>query len=425
MNSIIILGSVALFLMLLFAFLRASESAFIRIPSEFMTGIPDPKPSDYRTEHFVDKPAAVLVAFSTIKYLIIVSGIIVFLAFWFSVFPKLDVVQNMFIAAGSFLLFLWLFGELIPAWLGLYDDLKIFKAGFVFLLPAVTAINLFRSLLPASFARHERRFSRKDMISMSDISDAIENSEVEDEEIVEKQLIKGVIHFGDLEVKEIMRSRVDVVAVQHDISFTKLTDTVIESGYSRFPVYGTGLDDIKGILHLKDILPAIKRGETNYSWQSQIRQAFFVHENMEISQLLSEFQSRKMHMSVVVDEYGGTSGIVTLEDLLEEIVGEINDEHDAESDATLARKISENQFVFDAKIPLHDLIKTTGLEHDFFEAFEGEVETLGGVILSVNGNFPERNQLIRYKNIEFMVLSMQEHRIGNVKMTIHEQDENQ
>lgn len=424
MEIITVSAVVSFSALILLSFFRIAESAFIRIQSDFIDSLESPSPSDYRVEQYLDKPAPVLVAFSLMKYILMAVFSIGFFISSRAIFPDFTITQRLMFVAIAFPITIWLFGELVPVAFNRGNELKLFKASFIVVVPIVQLINLFRFALPFSFARHEKRIPRKDMISMSDISDAIENSEVEDEEIMEKQLIKGVIKFGDLEVKEIMRSRIDVAAVYANQPFEEVVTYILDAGYSRYPVYGTGLDDIKGILYLKDVLPAIQRSDKQYQWQQHLRMAFFVPENMKISQLLVEFQTRKVHMAIIVDEYGGTSGIATLEDILEEIVGEINDEHDSESDETLARKIGDNTFVFDAKYPIHDLIRFAGIEDDFFDEFEGEVETLGGIILSVNGNFPEKNQKIAYKNIEFVILTMHKHRIGNVKVIINETEKN-
>lgn len=418
----IIIIPVALIL-ILFSFLRIAESAFIGITSEFLDDIEHPTPSDYRTDQFLDKPAAVMVAFSLLKYLLIIAITIgVFIGCDYLI-PDVSFAARACITLGVVGILFWIFGELIPHLFRNVDERKAFQSSFFIIVPVSGIISMLRLTLPFSFARHENRLSRKENISMSDISDAIENSEVEDEEIMEKQLIKGVLNFGDLEVKEIMRARMDVVSIRFDAPFSEVMDNMLEAGYSRYPVFGTSLDDIKGIIYLKDLLPAIRRGEKDFAWQNHVRQAVFVPENMKISQLLVDFQARNMHMAVVVDEYGGTSGIVSLEDILEEIVGEINDEHDSASDQTLARQTGENQFVFDAKIPIHDFIRITGIGSDLFDEFEGEVETLGGIILSIQGNFPVKNQTISYHNIDFTVLSMNKYRIGNVKVKINESNQ--
>lgn len=423
MDSILILIIPLSVVLILFAFLRIAESAFIRITSEFLDEIENPSPSDYRTDSFLDKPAAVLVTFSVLKYtLLTLLTIGIFIAGQIYL-PHTSFLLRALMSMIAVWLLIWISGEIIPGFFRKSNERKTFQSSFFIIVPATTFITLFRGILCFSFARHESRISRKDMITISDISDAIENSEVEDEEIMEKQLIQGIIKFGDLEVKEIMQARIDVASIRFETSFSDVMDKMLEAGYSRYPTYGNSLDDIKGVIFIKDLLPAFRTNEKDYNWQQHIRQAMFVPENMKISQLLVDFQAHKMHMAVVVDEYGGTSGIVSLEDVLEEIVGEIDDEHDAVSDQILARKISDNEYVFDAKIPIHDFTRIAGMESDLFDRFEGEVETLGGIILSINGNFPVKNQTIAYKNVEFTVLSMSKHRIGNVKVKINESNQ--
>lgn len=423
MSYIFIIFCITALLLILFSFLRIAESAFIHIPFDFLDKIDDPNPSDYRIDKYLNKPAPILISFSFLKYILI---IVVFCGIFISFQYLLKDCSLFFIstlATLSTILLLWIFGELIPLAFNNTNVCKTFKSSFFIIVPISSFIISLKKIFPYSFARHENRISRKDMISISDISNAIENSEVEDEEVMEKQLIKGIINFGDLEVKEIMRARIDVVSIQINENFDNVITKMLDAGYSRYPVYEESLDDIKGIIYIKDLMPAMMQcNNADYNWQQHLRHALFVPENMKISQLLVDFQSKKMHIAVVIDEYGGTSGIVSLEDILEEIVGEINDEHDSDSDLVLAKEIGENTFIFDAKIPIHDFVKFTNLSNNLFEDFEGEVETLGGIILSINGNFPTKNQIIVFKNIEFTVLSMNKYRIGNVKVKINEEE---
>jgi gliding motility-associated protein GldE len=412
----------AIIILILYSYLRICESAFIRIPSEFIDDIEAPTPPDYRADNFLKQPAPALITFSILKHVFII--LLTVSAFQISDLLFAHFTQLAKIAVViSFLFFsVWFFGEALPLLFDNVSALKLFKSCFFILVPFAFIINLLKGILKFSFARYESRIARKDMISISDISDAIENSEVEAEEIMEKQLIQGIVKFGDLEVKEIMRARIDVVSIQIESSFKDVMDKMLEAGYSRYPAFGNSLDDIKGIIYIKDLLDAFRANEKNYNWQQHIRKAMFVPENMKISQLLVEFQSNKTHLAIVVDEYGGTSGIVSLEDVLEEIVGEINDEHDAESDQILAKQIAEDTYIFDAKIPIHDFTRIAKIDKsDLFDEFEGEVESLGGIILSIYGNFPSKNQVIQYKNVEFVVLSMNKHRIGTVKVKINEQ----
>lgn len=416
LNLIYTLGFVSL---LLFAFIRFAEAAFIRIPSGYIDDMEKPKPADYRIDNWLDKPASVLVAFSVLKYLFLVVFVFCFFVFiWHLNFVN-GFLYVLLISALLAFVPLWIFGEIIPSLFVRLNPVTTLKLSFFLVVPVKKFLDVFRFLLPLSYARHEKRLPRKETISISEISDVIENSEDEPEEETEKRLIKGVLNFGDLEVKEIMRSRIDVVAINNSLPFNDIIGQIIEAGYSRYPVYGEGLDDIKGVLYLKDIIQYFDQKDS-FEWQKYLRPAFFVPENLKITQLLLDFQTKKIHMAIIVDEYGGTSGIVTLEDILEEIVGDINDEHDSESDEILARKIGDKEYIFDSKISLIDFAKFTGIDPDIFKEFENEAETIAGIILLVNGNFPVKNQQIQYKNLEFTVLSMDNRRIQNIKVKIHE-----
>jgi len=267
------------------------------------------------------------------------------------------------------------------------------------------------------------RLIKRNSMTFSELTDEIERSQAKPEEEQEKELIKGIFNFSDLEVSEIMKSRVDLVAFDAVSAFSDIVNTIIESGYSRFPVFNENLDNIIGILHVKDVLPHIKEHE-QFQWNTLIRPAFFVPENLMINELLKEFQKNKNHIAVVVDEYGGTSGIVTMEDILEEIVGEIDDEFDSESDGLKYEQISENTYLFDGKITLNDFCKITKISFDTFDELKSDAETLAGIILAIEGKFPELNQVIIFNEIEFNIVAKDNRRIKQVKVVINEETEN-
>jgi CBS domain containing-hemolysin-like protein len=212
-----------------------------------------------------------------------------------------------------------------------------------------------------------------------------------------------------------MRSRVDVVSADIEYSFSKILELINETGFSRIPVYSETFDNLKGILYIKDLLPHVLKGET-FRWQSIIRPAFYIPETKKIDDLLEEFQKNKVHMAVVVDEYGGTSGIVTLEDVLEEIVGEITDEFDDEE--KLFTKISENKYLFDGKIMLNDFYKVTESDDSVFDDVKGEADTLAGLILELKGEIPVKNDTITYKNFVFSIEAVDNRRIKQIKAEI-------
>jgi len=252
-------------------------------------------------------------------------------------------------------------------------------------------------------------------VSVDELSKALELTSGELTE--EKEMLEGIIGLYNKTAVEIMTSRMDVADLDIKTSFKEVIRYVIEVGYSRIPVYAKNQDNIRGILYIKDLLPYLDK-HAEFRWQSLIRPAFFVPENKKIDDLLEEFRTTKTHLAVVVDEFGGTSGIVTLEDILEEIVGEIGDEYDDE-DSKFTR-LADGSYVFDAKISLTDFFRATGLDSKVFGKLTDEPETLAGLILEIKGDFPENKEELAYKPYTFQILEMDKKRILKVKFTKHE-----
>ena len=250
--------------------------------------------------------------------------------------------------------------------------------------------------------------------SMRELDEAIEinNDETSDEE---KNILKGIVKFGNISVKQIMRFRLDVNGIEFTTSFPDLIKKVEELHYSRLPVYKSSLDDIAGILNTKDLLPYLH--ETDFDWHSLIRPTLFVPESKLIKDLLKEFQTKRVHFAVVVDEFGGTNGIVTMEDILEEIIGDIRDEFD--EDETAVRKIDEDSYVVDAKIMLHDMCRAMNIGVDTFDEIRGESDSLGGLVLEIAGEFPQVNSVVTAGDFDFTVLDVHKNRINTVKVTIN------
>lgn len=235
----------------------------------------------------------------------------------------------------------------------------------------------------------------------------------------EKNILKGIVKFGNISVKQIMRFRLDVSGVEYHMSFPDLLRKVEELHYSRLPVYHKTLDDVAGVLNTKDLLPYMN--EQHFDWHLLIRPTLFVPESKLIKDLLQEFQAKHLHFAVVVDEFGGTSGIVTMEDILEEIIGDIRDEFDEEE--TSVRQLDENNFVADAKIMLHDLCRAMHLPVDTFDEIRGESDSLGGLVLEIAGEFPQINSVVTAGDFDFTVLEASKNRITLVKVTINRKDE--
>jgi len=307
---------------------------------------------------------------------------------------------------------LLLFGEIMP---------KVYANRFApqfarrMALPLVILDKLFHPLifiLVRSTGLVNRRLAKKGQnISMDDLSEALDlaTDVVENE----KEMLEGIVRFSNLEVSEIMKPRTDVVAVDIETDLATLTGVIIDSGFSRIPVYEETFDHLKGILYVKDLLPHINQ-LNKFNWQKLIREPFFVPVTKKINDLLKEFQEKKIHLAIVVDEYGGTEGIVTMEDILEEVVGEITDESDEEE--VFYRRIDAFTFAFDGKTLLNDFYKVTELDDELFDEVKGDAETVAGLLLELKGGFPRMNDVIHCKGIEFTVLAMDKRRIKEVKV---------
>ncbi len=309
---------------------------------------------------------------------------------------------------------LLLFGEILPK---LYANLYSIRFSLFMAYPLRFFEKIFypiSSILIFSTSLVNTRMAKKKQnISMDDLSGALELTA--DAISDEKTILEGIIKFGNIDVKEIMKSRIDVVSAEIGSKLDELIRIAVESGYSRIPIYKQNFDQVKGILYIKDLLPHIQKSR-NFQWQTLIRPPYYVPENKKIDDLLNEFQTKKKHMALVVDEYGGTSGIVTLEDIIEEIVGEITDESDG--DETFYEKLSETEYLFDGKILLNDLYKTIG-QDDVFDKVKGDADTLAGLILELKGDFPENGETTSYRNFEFTIESVDKRRIRKIRLKIH------
>lgn len=273
-------------------------------------------------------------------------------------------------------------------------------------------------LLVSSTSVIEKHFNTKGyQISVDDLSSALDLTAENDTKEEEKKILRSIVEFGNIQVKEIMKSRVQVSALEQNTPFEVVKKLVISSGYSRIPVYRENFDTVIGILYIKDLLPFLN--QTDFEWSNLIRTPFFVPEGKMIDDLMREFQEKKIHLAIVVDEYGGTSGIVTLEDIIEEIVGDINDEFD--DDGIQFSKLDSSNYIFEGKTSLNDVLKTIDGEIDFFDSIKGESDTLAGLILEIKGNIPENGEILNYEQYSFTVESVDKTRVKRIKVTINEQ----
>lgn len=312
------------------------------------------------------------------------------------------------------------FGEVIPKVYATQNNLLLARTTATFLKGASFIFKPLARLLIEMSDVIEKRYEKKGYdISVEELNQALEittmGEETTDEE---KDILKGIVNFGTLTVKQIMKSRMDIMAFDMEINFHELMDKVNKSGYSRVPVYTETIDRIEGLLYVKDLLPHINEDEY-FKWQKLLRQGFFVPETKKIDSLLKDFQDKRIHMAIVVDEYGGTSGLITLEDIIEEIVGEINDEFD--EDEIAYSKLDERTYVFEGKTSLNDFCKVADINPAVFEKVKGESESLGGLLLELNNKLPNAGEKIQFKRFVFTVVSVDNKRIKRIRVFINEE----
>lgn len=267
------------------------------------------------------------------------------------------------------------------------------------------------------FKRAENNSSMN--VSSDELEQALELTRDENTDEEEHKILRGIVKFGNTEVSQIMKSRVDVTAVSVEVNYNELMELILDCGYSRIPVFQDDFDNIKGVLYIKDLLPHIDE-EINFNWQNLIRETLYVPENKKIDDLLKEFQGQKMHMAIVVDEYGGSSGIVTLEDVLEEIVGEITDEFD--DDELVYSKLDDLNYVFDAKTLLIDLFKVLEIEGEEFEEIRGDADTIAGLLMELSGKILKKNEKVKFDRYTFTVEAADKRKIKLVKITINNEE---
>ncbi|MCR5130247.1 MAG: gliding motility-associated protein GldE [Prevotella sp.] len=311
---------------------------------------------------------------------------------------------------------LLLFGEIMPKVYSRQNPLAFCRRCVNFVLLMRRIFWPLENVLIKSGALAEKVVQKENLVlSVDDLEQALELTDKEDIK-EEQQMLQGIIRFGDETAKEIMTSRQDIVDLDIKSSFADVLNCVVENNYSRIPVYQENTDNIRGVLYIKDLLPHLSKA-SSFRWQSLIRPPYFVPETKKIDDLLREFQENKVHIAIVVDEFGGTSGLVTLEDILEEIVGEINDEFD-EEEKTYS-KLNYNTYIFEGKTLLSDFCKIINVPDDEFSEVEGDADSLAGLLLELKGDFPSKYEKIDYGNYTFEVMELEGRRISRIKVVIH------
>ena len=403
-------------LLLVSGFASASEIAFFSLSPSDLNAIDEKKhPSDEKIRKLLDDTERLLATILITNNFVNVTIIMLCNFFFMSVFEFHSPIAEFLILTVILTFLLLLFGEIMP---------KIYSAQktLAFCRFSAPGIWMFRSLfypvasmLVRSTSFLNKHFARKNHnISVDELSHALEltdKAELKEED----NILEGIIRFGGETAKEVMTSRLDVVDLDIRTPFKDVLQCIIENAYSRIPIYSENRDNIKGILYIKDLLPHLNK--VDFRWQSLIRPAYFVPETKMIDDLLRDFQANKIHIAIVVDEFGGTSGIVTMEDIIEEIVGEIHDEYDDE-ERTYA-VLNDHTWVFEAKTQLTDFYKITKVDEEVFDEVAGDSDTLAGLLLELKGEFPALHEKVTYDHYEFEVLEMDNRRILKVKFTIN------
>ncbi len=311
-----------------------------------------------------------------------------------------------------------LFGEVIPKLYATNFNIKFAAQASAPLKAAVKLFSPLTALLVRSTSLVSKVVQQQtEELSVDDLTRALEVSEVKNPD--EKELLEGILSFGDKTVSDIMRPRVDVVDIDQEDTFGQVVHKVIDTGYSRMPVYEETPDNIKGILYAKDLLPYIGNRDNTFKWQTLMRPAYFVPETRMLDDLLEDFRMKKMHMAIIVDEYGCTQGIATLEDVLEEIVGDINDEYDTEE--KFYSRISKDTWLFDGKTLLSDFARVLDIDEDELGEHGEEAETIAGFLLDIKGEFLKEKEVVNHGRFTFTVVKVVKYRIAKVKVTLHEQ----
>lgn len=399
-------------LLVLSAIISGSEVAFFSLsPSEIKSFSKDNNKRLRVAVNLLNSPERLLANILVVNNLINVAIITLSAYFTWSAFGKSAYVFFILtVIVTSVIIF---FGEIIPKVYASKNRKLFIKTSSIILVPSNV---LFKPLVLMLIKISEIfKTNKRELLESSkeELNRAMSLTIDKNTSKQEKNILEGIINFGSIKVKEIMKSRVDIVAIEANDSFKKVSELINKSGYSRIPVYKETIDNIEGVLYVKDMIPYLN--DVNFDWTKKIRPAFFVPENKNIDVLFKDFQEKRVHLSLVIDEYGGVSGLITLEDIIEEIVGDIKDEFDFEDDFYY-KKIDNSTFLFDGKTSLNDLCKVMNIHKDFFNISKGESESLGGLILELNSKIPSVGDKIKYDKFIFTIMSVDKKRIKRVRV---------
>ena len=414
LGTVVVLSLISIILLMLSAIASGSEVAFFSLTQRDMEELESRSDSaSRRVIDLMSNPDRLLATILVANNMVNICLVII----------STQIVDNIFTftGIGDFLFktivitfMLLLFGEIMPK---VFTQANAVRMSLFFSAP----LKVLRWLVyPLAFilmrtsSRVSRMASKSAEISIEELADAVDLTDTGSEE--EQKMLSGIISFGQTEVVEIMHSRVDITGIEFDTKFDEVRRTIVRTGYSRIPVYGEDLDDVRGMLYVKDLLPHIAEND-DFEWQRLLRKPYFVPEHMMIDDLLKKFQKKKIHIAIVVDEYGATQGLISLEDILEEVVGEITDESD-EDENRLYEKIGENTYIFDAKIHIGEFIRAIGYNEEAFADVEGHAETLAGLMMELKRDLPRRGDELQSHGVKFFIATMDGRRVDKIKVEV-------
>lgn len=426
-SSVFFANLIILLLIGVSALMSASEIAYFSLTNIELDALRESDNStDKRVAKLLDRPRNLLSTILVINNLANVGIIITAYFVTKKMFNFQDIETVWFTIPDIALEFLWnvvivtfflvLFGEATPKIYATHNKLKISRLMSSVLLISVNFLKPVNFFLIGAAKFWERRLKKhKTEIAIEEINKAIEITVEKKESKQDATLLKGIVHFGNIMVKQVMRPRGEMIALDYELNFRELIQSITESGYSRYPVYKENPDNIVGVLNIKDIVEHLNQDE-HFGWQSIIRESFFVPETKKIDDLLREMQGNRKHLAVVVDEFGGTSGMITLEDIVEEVVGDISDEFDESSDSGF-KKLDDKNFLFDGKTQLVDFWRLMELANGSFVEVKNDAETIAGLVLEIAGKIPKSGDEYKYAGYKFTILSVINNRIEKVKVT--------
>ncbi len=422
-SALVVKTCLLVLLLICSALISGAEVAFFGLSSTDINDIEEKKTSRGTVvTDLLKRPkkllATILIANNTINIAVVLlfsnMGDVLFSNIQYRLFGLIEVRFLLEVVVATFLILM--FGEILPK---VYANRNRIAFSHFMAYPLKVLDVLFSPLsLPmrsGTLFLHKQLGKEKSNLSIDHLSQALELTSDGDTTKEEQKILEGIVSFGNTDTKQVMRPRIDIFALNEEMKFPEVLDEIKNNGYSRIPVFSENMDNVLGVLYVKDLLPYIER--KTFNWMSLIREPYFVPENKKLDDLLLEFQDKKNHLAVVVDEYGGTSGIVTLEDIIEEIVGDISDEFDDED--LVFSKLDDRNYVFEGKTTLKDFYRVVKIDdEEAFEGQKGESETIAGFVLEIAGSFPKKGEKVKFNDYSFVVESLDKKRLKQIKITL-------